>query len=99
MVDEILLNETQKVSAAREAPGFVDYDHVENYLYQVKSMSLEYTKEKLECRKCEFEWEQKISYGIENQNDMARIHAKGVNVIYGCNLLHDIINPNKLAKI
>ena len=32
--------------------------------------------EKLECRKRAFEFKQKISYGIENQNDMTRIHDK-----------------------
>ena len=35
MVDEILLNETKKVSALREAPEFLDYDYDENNLYQV----------------------------------------------------------------
>ena len=46
VVDEILLNETKKVSAAREAPGFLDSDCDENELYQVEKMSLEETKNK-----------------------------------------------------
>ena len=41
MVDEILLNETQKLSAAREVPEFLDSDCDENDLYQVDKMSLE----------------------------------------------------------
>ena len=40
-MDGILLNETQKVSAAREAQEFSYSDYDENDLYQVKSMSLE----------------------------------------------------------
>ena len=46
-----------------------------------------------------FECEQKISYGIENQNDMTRIHDKKVNKIVGCNLLHDTINFPKHTNI
>ena len=46
VMDEILLNETQKVSAAREAPGFLDSRYDENYLYQADKTSLEDTKEK-----------------------------------------------------
>ena len=48
MVDKILLNETQKVSATREALIVLDSDYDENNLYQVESMSLEENKEKLE---------------------------------------------------
>ena len=44
MVDEILMNETQKISATREAPEFLDSDYDENNLYQVKMMNLEETK-------------------------------------------------------
>ena len=46
-----------------------------------------------------FEFEQKITYGIENQNDGIRIHDKEVNKIAEYNLLHDIINPPKRTKI
>ena len=45
-----------------------------------------------------FEFEQKITYGIENQNDGIRIHDKEVNKIAEYNLLHDIINPPKRIK-
>ena len=55
-VDEILLTENQKVSAAREAPEFLDSDYDENDLYQVYKMSLEETKEKLDWRKRAFEY-------------------------------------------
>ena len=48
MVDEIILNEAQKVSAARVAPDFLESDCDENDLYQFDKMSLEETKEKLE---------------------------------------------------
>ena len=47
-VDKILLNETQKVSAVREAPGFLDSDFDENNIYQVEEKFLEDTKEILE---------------------------------------------------
>ena len=46
-VGEILLTENQKLSAAREAPEFLDSDYDENDVYQVDKMSLEDTKEKL----------------------------------------------------
>ena len=47
-VDEIVLNGTQKVSAAREAPEVLDSDYDEKNLYQVDKMSLKETKEKLD---------------------------------------------------
>ena len=43
-MDEIILNETQKVSAARVAPEFLESDCDENDRYQVDKMSLEDTK-------------------------------------------------------
>ena len=51
MVYEIILHETQKVSAAKEAPDFSESGYDENELNQVEKMSLEDTREKLECRK------------------------------------------------
>ena len=48
LVDEILLNETHKVSAAREAPENLDYDCDKNDIYQVEKLNLEETKEKIE---------------------------------------------------
>ena len=47
VVDEILLNETQKVSDTREAPSFLDSAYYENNIYQVERMSLEETKENI----------------------------------------------------
>ena len=61
-------------------------------------MSIEETKEKIEWSKRAFEYKQKITYGIENQNDMISIHEKEVNKITEWNLLHDIINPPKRTK-
>ena len=98
-MDDILLNETQKVRAAREEPEFFDSDYDTKNLYQVDKISLEDTKKKLYWRKCAFEYEQNNSYGIENRNDMTRIHNNKVNNISECNLLHDIINHTKHAKI
>ena len=43
-VDQIILDETQQLSAAREAPEFLDSDYDGNYVYQVDKMSLEETK-------------------------------------------------------
>ena len=80
-MDEILLHETQKVSVAREAPEFLDPDYDENKIYQVKKMSLEETKDKIELRKLAFEHKHKCKYGIDNQNDMTHIHKKEVNKI------------------
>ena len=74
MVDDILLNETQKVIAAKEVPEFLESDYDDNELYQVEKMSLEGTKEKIEWCKRTFKYEQKITYRIKNQNDMTRIH-------------------------
>ena len=65
VVDEIPLNETQKVSAAREAPEFLESDCDENNIYQVEKISLEETKEKIEQRKRAFECEHKSYYRIE----------------------------------
>ena len=53
---------------------------------------------KFDWRKRAFEYNQNNSYGIENQNDMTRIHNNEVNNIAECNLLHDTIHPPKGAK-
>ena len=45
VVDDILLNETQKLGAEREAPELLDSDCNDNNLYQVDKTSLEETKE------------------------------------------------------
>ena len=49
-----------------------------------------------------FEYENKNSYGIKNENDMTNnmtcIHNDEVKNIAECNVLHDIINPPKQAK-
>ena len=99
-MDNIILNETQKLSAINhEAPEFLDSDYGANALYQVDKMILEDTKEKLDWIKRAFEYENKNAYGIKNRNDMMRKHNNEVNNIAEFNLLHDIINPPKRAKI
>ena len=45
-----------------------------------------------------FEYEKKNSFGIENRNDMTRIHNNEVKNIAEYNLLHDIINTPKRTK-
>ena len=61
-------------------------------------MSLEETKEKLDLSKHVFEYKKKNSYGIENRNDMTRIHDNEGKNISEYHLLNDIINTLKRAK-
>ena len=64
-MDEILLNETQKISATNhEAPEFLDSDYDAKDLCQVDRISLEETREKTDWRKRAFEYKKKNSYGI-----------------------------------
>ena len=98
-MDELLLNETQKGSAARGAPKHLDSDFNENYLYQVEETSLEENEEKLEWHKRAFECKLKNSSGIEKWNYLIHIHEKEVNKTAKWNLLHDIINPTEYIKI
>ena len=44
MVYDILINETQKLSAARQAPEFLESDYDVNDLYQVEKRSIEETR-------------------------------------------------------
>ena len=46
-MEHILLNETQKLRAAREEPEFLDSDYDAKNLYQVDKISLEDTKKNL----------------------------------------------------
>ena len=43
-MDEILLQENNKVSAESEAHGKIEFEIDENYLYQIYNMSLEVKK-------------------------------------------------------
>ena len=43
-MDEILIHETKKVSAVKEAPEFLESGYDEKKIYQVENMSLEKTK-------------------------------------------------------
>ena len=96
-MDEIIINETKKVSAAREALEFCTLITMRMIFTKLTKWVLKRPKD-LEWRKHVFEYEQKNSYGIENRNDMIRIHNNEVNNISEWNLLHDIINHNKRAK-
>ena len=91
VVDEIILHETQKLSAVKEAPEFLESGYDENEVYPFENMRLEDTKEKLEWRKREFECKQKSKYRVENKNYVMRMHDKEVNKIYEYNLLHDSV--------
>ena len=55
-------------------------------------------EEKLDSWKRVFEYKRKSSYGIENINDMPRIHNIEVGNIAECNLLHDIISTPRRTK-
>ena len=46
-MDEIIFNETKKVSAAREPPGFLGYDYDDNDLYRVGKWVLKRLKKNL----------------------------------------------------
>ena len=67
MVDEILLKKTQKLSAAREATGFLDSDCDENNLYQVEKMSLEGTKENLNDVSVRLNANRKVQTGLKRK--------------------------------
>ena len=87
----------KKISAINhEAPDFFEIDNNENDLYQMENISLNETKEIIELRKRALEYES--SYVFENLDKMIYIHANEVKDIAECNLLHDIINPPKIAK-
>ena len=67
MVDEILLNETQKVSAARGAPEFLDSDCDEKNLYQAEKMILKIIKIKLNDVSLRFNANRKIHMGLKSE--------------------------------
>ena len=46
VVDEVLLHETKKLSAAKEAPVFLESDYDENKLYHKENISFDDTKNK-----------------------------------------------------
>ena len=73
----------------------MDSDYDAKDLYEVETMNLKETKERLDWRKRAFEYEKTNSYGIENRNDMTRIYNDEVDNIAEFNLLHNIINPPK----
>ena len=66
-MDEILLHKTKKLSAAREAPEFLDPNYDENDLYQVETMSLEGTKENLNDVSVHLNTNRKIHMGLKTK--------------------------------
>ena len=91
------MNEPKKISAVNhEAPEFLDNYYDENNLYQVENKIIDDTNKKIDWRKRTLEY--KISYMIENRNEVIYIHNNKVNDIYKYSLLHDIINPPKRPK-
>ena len=77
-VDEILLQENQKLSADKGAHENIESDFDCKEMYQIYNMCLEATKEIIELRK---RLKLKNTYGIEIQNGMACIHYNEVNNI------------------
>ena len=66
----------KKIGEARKETEVLEFGYDKNDLYQFERMSLEEAKEKIEWHKREFEYKQKSTYGIENQNDIIHIHYK-----------------------
>ena len=97
-VDEILLEEDNKVSAEEEAQENIESDFNENDLYHIDNMSLDDKKENIEWCKSAFECKLENKYGIEIQNGMTCIHKNKGNKWAEWNLLYDIINPHKHAQ-
>ena len=71
----------------KEGPKILESNYDENNLHQVENMNLEETKEKPDWCKRAFRRKQKVTYGIENKNDMTRIHENEVNKISEWNAL------------
>ena len=65
MVDEILLHE-KKVSAAKEAPEFLESDYDDNKLYQVDNTAFVETRETLCNVSMRFNANRKINMGLKN---------------------------------
>ena len=97
-MDEIIINETKKVSAANhEAPEFLDSNYEANDLYQVDKTTIEETRENLTDVSVCLNTKRKIILN-KKWNDMMHIYNNEVKNIAECNLLHDITNHPKRAK-
>ena len=66
-MNEILLNESQNVSAAKEAPEFLEYDYDDNNHYQVENMIIEETKENLNDISVRLNANSKIHMGLRTK--------------------------------
>ena len=65
MVYEILINEIQKVSSARESQELLDSYYDENNIYQVERISLEETKGNLNGVSVHFNANRKFHIGLK----------------------------------
>ena len=79
VVDEIILQENNKVSAEAEAHEKNEYYIDDNDLYHVDNMSLDDNRENTERRKHVFESKLENKYDIEIQIGMTCIHGNKVN--------------------
>ena len=73
-MNEILLQENNKVSAEAESHENIESDIYENDLCQIDDMSFYYKKENTEWRKRAFDIKLESTYDTENQNGMTFIH-------------------------
>ena len=67
MVDEILLNVTQKLSALREAETFLDSDCDENDLYQVDKLVLKKLKRNFNDVSVHWNGNRKMHIGLKSE--------------------------------
>ena len=75
-MDEILLQENQKVSSEKGAYENIESEIDDSKIYQIYNMSLDDTKEKLERSRRAFECELKNIYDIEIQNGVTHIRPR-----------------------
>ena len=94
-VYEIILHDNKNVGVKDETHDNINYEVGEDEMYEIDKMNL-YDKELL---KHVFERELKYIYHITRHNGMICIHENEVDKIAECNLLHDILNPSKRAKV
>ena len=67
-MNEILLKETQEVSAAREVPQFLDYDYDNKDLYQVEMIIIEDIKENFNDVSVHLNAKRRINMGLKIKN-------------------------------
>ena len=80
-MDDIILQESNKLSAEYEAHGNIDSEIDKNYIYMIDNMSPGENKENTEWRKRVFERKLENTYEIEIQNGMNCLHENEINKI------------------